>query len=456
MTKSTAYGFTGFDFSGSAEGERATTFGDLFEDVFTRRATHSRPTAPSAAPISMSRSCLRSTTRGAASQWPVSVARQDTCRSCAGSGVHRTVDSRCAACEGTGVVRSVRGHMVFSKNCPHCNGSGRLRQLTCETCHGQGVEDARKPSACAFLRASPTAPESASPGRAMRACAVANPATSTSTWRSQRIRCSSETTTICTCVVPIAIHEAALGARIDIPTPDGPMRLRVPPGTQSGQRFRFRERGVLSARSAARGDLVVEVRIVLPRLLDERSKELLRDFGRINGESVRDASAPTCVWNTRTSGRRRADSSDDGQETGKAYYMISAVAQNYNIHPQTLRLYEREGLLAPSRTEGNTRLYSEDDLDQLETILSLTRDLGVNLAGVEIILNMRRKMERMQRKSTSSWNTSNTSSHAASTTGSSVLARRSSSLPPPIWSARHRQPRTNDIWRSGDLEILEI
>lgn len=85
------------------------------------------------------------------------------------------------------------------------------------------------------------------------------------------------------------------------------------------------------------------------------------------------------------------------KKTGKeAYFMISVVAQKYNIHPQTLRLYEREGLLKPSRTDGNTRLYSEEDLEQLETILSLTRDLGVNLAGVEIILNMRRKIERMQ------------------------------------------------------------
>src|SRR5438105_8707009 len=84
------------------------------------------------------------------------------------------------------------------------------------------------------------------------------------------------------------------------------------------------------------------------------------------------------------------------KRSGRAYYMISAVAQKYNIHPQTLRLYEREGLLKPSRTEGNTRLYSEEDLEQLETILSLTRDLGVNLAGVEIILNMRKKIERMQ------------------------------------------------------------
>jgi len=76
--------------------------------------------------------------------------------------------------------------------------------------------------------------------------------------------------------------------------------------------------------------------------------------------------------------------------------MISAVAEQYEIHPQTLRLYEREGLLTPSRSEGNTRLYTDEDLERLEVILKLTRDLGVNLAGVEIILNMREKMAAMQ------------------------------------------------------------
>jgi len=78
--------------------------------------------------------------------------------------------------------------------------------------------------------------------------------------------------------------------------------------------------------------------------------------------------------------------------------MISAIAEQYQIHPQTLRLYEREGLLKPSRSEGNTRLYTEDDVERLEVILKLTRDLGVNLAGVEIILNMREKMAEMQRQ----------------------------------------------------------
>jgi MerR family transcriptional regulator/heat shock protein HspR len=78
--------------------------------------------------------------------------------------------------------------------------------------------------------------------------------------------------------------------------------------------------------------------------------------------------------------------------------MISAVAEKYDVHPQTLRLYEREGLLKPSRSDGNTRLYTDEDLDRLEVILKLTRDLGVNLAGIEIILNMREKMEAMQKQ----------------------------------------------------------
>jgi MerR family transcriptional regulator/heat shock protein HspR len=82
----------------------------------------------------------------------------------------------------------------------------------------------------------------------------------------------------------------------------------------------------------------------------------------------------------------------------KAAYMISAVAEQYNLHPQTLRMYEREGLLKPSRSDGNTRLYTDEDIERLEVILQLTRELGVNLAGVEIILNMREKMEEMQRQ----------------------------------------------------------
>jgi MerR family transcriptional regulator/heat shock protein HspR len=89
----------------------------------------------------------------------------------------------------------------------------------------------------------------------------------------------------------------------------------------------------------------------------------------------------------RTNGRKKK---------ARAGYMISAVAELYKLHPQTLRLYERVGLLKPSRSQGNTRLYTDSDLERLEVILTLTRDMGVNLAGIEIILNMREKMAEMQ------------------------------------------------------------
>ena len=87
-----------------------------------------------------------------------------------------------------------------------------------------------------------------------------------------------------------------------------------------------------------------------------------------------------------------------GKRKKQGAYMISSVAEMYGIHPQTLRLYEREGLLKPSRTEGNTRLYTDSDLERLELILSLARDLGVNISGIAIILQMRERMDEMQRQ----------------------------------------------------------
>lgn len=95
-------------------------------------------------------------------------------------------------------------------------------------------------------------------------------------------------------------------------------------------------------------------------------------------------------------GRGRRRSGKEKRRDNKSYFMISVVAERFEVHPQTLRLYEREGLVKPSRTQGNTRLYSEDDLERLSFILSLTREMGVNLAGVEIIMNLRRRIETMQ------------------------------------------------------------
>jgi molecular chaperone DnaJ len=288
VTEQTAYGFSGFDFSGSADGHRATTFGDLFEDVFARHTDRARSDGAERGADLHIKALLTFEEAWSGVQWPVSVTRQEACRSCAGTGFHRTVESRCVACEGTGVVRSVRGHMVFSKNCPHCSGTGRLRQLACETCQGQGVETRAE---ALNVRLPPGVADGARvrvPGKGhtgVRGGVAGDLVLDVEVKPHpyfQRVEYDIHM------VVPIAIHEAALGARVEVPTPDGPVRLRVPPGTQSGQRFRLRERGVPSPRSGVRGDLVIETRILLPRVLDERSKELLREFGRINGENVRD------------------------------------------------------------------------------------------------------------------------------------------------------------------------
>ncbi len=96
--------------------------------------------------------------------------------------------------------------------------------------------------------------------------------------------------------------------------------------------------------------------------------------------------------------RGRPKGSKGTRKKGRVGYMISAVAEMYKIHPQTLRLYEREGLLKPSRSQGNTRLYTPSDLERLEVILNLTREMGVNLAGIEVILNMRERMIEMEQQ----------------------------------------------------------
>jgi DNA-binding transcriptional MerR regulator len=188
--------------------------------------------------------------------------------------------------------------------------------------------------------------------------------------------------------VPLTVSEVGLGAKIEVPTIDGRALLKIPQGTQNGQKFRLREKGVFNSRKNTRGDEIVEVVLKAPTVHDERTRELLRDLAQVQTEDVRAE-----MW-------QKVYESEDGmaRSRARAAYMISAVAEKYEIHPQTLRLYEREGLLAPSRSDGNTRLYTDGDLERLEVILKLTRELGVNLAGVEIILNMREKMEAMQQQ----------------------------------------------------------
>ncbi|MBI2828196.1 MAG: J domain-containing protein [Acidobacteria bacterium] len=278
-------GFEGFDFSARGV-DHSATFGDLFAEVLADRGAR-RPAPERGADLHHAvqvafEEAFAGTTR------PVAVTRRETCRTCAGTGRTRMSPGACHVCQGTGAVRSVRVHMVFSRSCPGCGGSGQQRPRPCESCGGTGQETR---SETVQVRI----PAGTSDGDRVRVAGKGNAGIRGGPPGDLYItahvaphpvfRRESNDVHI---VLPIAVHEAALGARIDVPTPDGSARLRVPPGTQSGQRFRLRERGAASTRDGRRGDFVVEVRLMLPKLLDERSKELLREFGKINGENVRE------------------------------------------------------------------------------------------------------------------------------------------------------------------------
>jgi molecular chaperone DnaJ len=287
VTPESAFGFDGFDFSVSVSGAAAPTFGDLFADVLRQRGRQpdegsGERGADLHQTITLS---FEEAVRGG--QHSVTVTRHDFCRGCGGSGRLETAERRCVHCQGVGILRSARGHMVFSKPCPQCRGTGRQIDTRCPSCNGQQVEIRSE-------RLTINVPPGLGDGAGIRVPGKGHAGTNGAAYGDLHItvhvtphplfRREGDDLHL---TVPIAVHEAALGAKLEVPSLEGRARLRVPPGTQSGQRFRVRERGVANPRDGRRGDLVVEVRLVLPRVLDERSKELLREFGRINNEDLR-------------------------------------------------------------------------------------------------------------------------------------------------------------------------
>ncbi len=286
-TETATFGFEGFDFSVSVSGPSAPTFGDLFAGILQPRDGIREPDAPERG-VDLHQSLTLGFERAMrGGQHEVVVTRQEHCTTCRGTGRQRTAESRCLQCHGSGVVKSVRGHMVFSKPCESCRGTGRQVETSCPACGGHQME---RRTETLTVNIPPGLADGAQIRVPDKGHAGRNGGQSGDLYVTLKVephalfRREGDDLHV---VVPVAIHEAALGARLDVPGIDGRARLRVPPGTQSGQRFRIRERGVPSVRNGRRGDLVVEVRLVLPRLLDERSKELLREFGRINGEDVR-------------------------------------------------------------------------------------------------------------------------------------------------------------------------
>lgn len=280
-------GFEGFDFSVSVSGAAAPTFGDLFSEIWHERARRSAGATPERGADLHQTLTLSFEDAVRGGTWALTVTRRVPCQACHGTGSLAAGERECGQCQGAGTLRTVRGHMVFSRPCVRCGGTGRQPAARCPSCGGQqseiltetlsiqipaGVADGAQVRVPGKGNAGPRGGET---GDLYLAVRVAAHPIFTRVGDDLHV------------VLPVAVHEAALGARVDVPTIGEPVRLRVPPGTQSGQRFRLRERGVPSARDGRRGDLVVEVRLVLPRMLDERSKELLREFGRLNGEDVR-------------------------------------------------------------------------------------------------------------------------------------------------------------------------
>lgn len=280
-----ATGFEGFDFSAAVYANQQSTFGDLFAEMFG--AQTARSIAPQRGPdlhLTLGLSFEEAANGG---EFHVPIVRQDTCRECAGTGALSIAAVKCPLCDGVGSVRSAREHMVFTRQCGRCRGAGVLSERGCLACNGVGALSRSGQVAVPVPPgvADETMVRVAGLGSAGRRGGP--PGDLYVTLRVAPHALFRRDGDDLHLVVPVAVHEATLGARIEVPTLHGPARLRVPPGTQSGQRLLMRGRGLPSPRSGRRGDLVVEIRLALPRVLDERSKMLLKQFGELNGESVR-------------------------------------------------------------------------------------------------------------------------------------------------------------------------
>lgn len=277
--------FQGFDFSAESVEPRRSTFGELFGDVLSERLASGAAPPEQGADLHLAVSIPFEDAMLGSRRY-VRVSRLERCAPCAGHGRLTSAASPCVHCEGAGHVRVARGHMVFSRACGACSGSGVQHHHICAACGGEGVGVHASGLTLSLPPGIADGTEVVFPGEG-HAGRRAGPA------GALHLRVQVEPHPLFRRVgddisveLPVAIHEAALGARVDVPTPEGPLRIRVPPGTQSGQTFRFRDRGV--PHGDHRGHLVVTIRLVLPALLDEPSRELMRAFAARNPENVRE------------------------------------------------------------------------------------------------------------------------------------------------------------------------
>jgi len=284
-----SYGFEGFDFT------EGTPFGSSsFRDIFSEflRNPYARQEGAEAAMLrgediqytmnlGFEDAMKGMTTR-------IQLSRLEACPRCSGGGSEGGGDRPCPTCNGTGKTHMQKGHMRFATPCNRCHGKGRVRGTACPECRGDGRHEIVETLRVRIPAGVDTGSKVRIPnkGHAGRGGAplgdlfiITNVAPHPFfTREGDNLHCT----------VPITFTEAALGTKIEVPTLDGTATMKIPPGTQSGQRFRLREHGACSLRSNLRGDQFVEVRVVVPPIKDERSKEILREFARLNPEDPRE------------------------------------------------------------------------------------------------------------------------------------------------------------------------
>jgi molecular chaperone DnaJ len=275
--------FSGMDFGESGQ----SSFRDVFSDLFGGGGARGRPTGPTKGEdlehhlnISFLESIKGLSTR-------MTVNRRAACSSCDGSGQDRSAGQQvCPRCQGSGQESKSHGFMRFSNPCRSCGGSGHVGGR-CKGCGGSGsvafqeTITVRIPPGVAngFRMRVP------GKGNAGRSGGMAGDLYLIISVRPHEFFKREGNDIIC--IVPITVTEAALGTKIEVPSIDGKTLLRIPPGTQSGQKFRLRGKGAPSLRGELPGNQIVEVRVVVPKVADERSKEILRELARLNPENPR-------------------------------------------------------------------------------------------------------------------------------------------------------------------------
>jgi len=287
-----AFGFSGFDFSDVGPevgrgGGSGGGFRDLFSQFFSRgREREAARRGPERGSDLEHHMHLGFWDAIRGTQVRLSVARAEACGSCRGTGVASGPSVTCSACGGSGETGRPAGVMRFSVTCPHCAGSGR-EQRRCAACGGAG--QLRKPESFDVR-----IPPGVDTGSRVRIAGKGNAGVNGGPPGDLFIVTEVEVHPLFErkgdniyVKVPVTITEAALGAKVEVPTLEGPSTIKIPPGTQSGQKLRLRGRGAPSLRGNVRGDQFVEVQVVVPRIADERSKEILRELGRLNPEDPR-------------------------------------------------------------------------------------------------------------------------------------------------------------------------